>query len=309
MAKRIVIALGGNALGNTPYEQLALVTETAKPIVDLIEEGNEVIIAHGNGPQVGMINLGMGTAAEAKAIKSDMPFPECGAMSQGYIGYHLQNAIGNELAARGIEKDVATVVTQVLVDETDPAFQNPTKPIGSFYDKETAERIAKEKGYTMVEDAGRGYRQVVPSPKPIDVIEKNTVKALINDGCVVITVGGGGIPVVRREGKLYGTPAVIDKDFASAKLAELVKADALVILTAVERVCINWGKPNQESLSEMTVEQAEQYCEEGHFAPGSMLPKVKAAISFAKSGGTAIIALLENAGKALKGESGTAVHL
>ncbi len=309
MSKRIVIALGGNALGNTPYEQLALVTETAKPIVDLIEEGNEVIIAHGNGPQVGMINLGMGTAAEAKAIKSDMPFPECGAMSQGYIGYHLQNAIGNELAARGIEKDVATVVTQVLVDETDPAFQNPTKPIGSFYDKETAERIAREKGYTMVEDAGRGYRQVVPSPKPIDVIEKNTVKALINDGCVVITVGGGGIPVVRREGKLYGTPAVIDKDFASAKLAELVKADALVILTAVERVCINWGKPNQESLSEMTVEQAEQYCEEGHFAPGSMLPKVKAAISFAKSGGTAIIALLENAGKALKGESGTAVHL
>ncbi len=309
MSKRIVIALGGNALGNTPYEQLALVTETAKPIVDLIAEGNEVIIAHGNGPQVGMINLGMGTAAEAKAIKSDMPFPECGAMSQGYIGYHLQNAIGNELAARGIEKDVATVVTQVLVDETDPAFQNPTKPIGSFYDKETAERIAKEKGYTMVEDAGRGYRQVVPSPKPIDVIEKNTVKALINDGCVVITVGGGGIPVVRREGKLYGTPAVIDKDFASAKLAELVKADALVILTAVERVCINWGKPNQESLSEMTVEQAEQYCKEGHFAPGSMLPKVKAAISFAKSGGTAIIALLENAGKALKGESGTAVHL
>lgn len=309
MSKRIVIALGGNALGNTPYEQLALVTETAKPIVDLIAEGNEVIIAHGNGPQVGMINLGMGTAAEAKAIKSDMPFPECGAMSQGYIGYHLQNAIGNELAARGIEKDVATVVTQVLVDETDPAFQNPTKPIGSFYDKETAERIVKEKGYTMVEDAGRGYRQVVPSPKPIDVIEKNTVKALINDGCVVITVGGGGIPVVRREGKLYGTPAVIDKDFASAKLAELVKADALVILTAVERVCINWGKPNQESLSEMTVEQAEQYCEEGHFAPGSMLPKVKAAISFAKSGGTAIIALLENAGKALKGESGTAVHL
>ena len=309
MSKRIVIALGGNALGNTPYEQLALVTETAKPIVDLIAEGNEVIIAHGNGPQVGMINLGMGTAAEAKAIKSDMPFPECGAMSQGYIGYHLQNAIGNELATRGIEKDVATVVTQVLVDETDPAFQNPTKPIGSFYDKETAERIAREKGYTMVEDAGRGYRQVVPSPKPIDVIEKNTVKALINDGCVVITVGGGGIPVVRREGKLYGTPAVIDKDFASAKLAELFKADALVILTAVERVCINWGKPNQESLSEMTVEQAEQYCQEGHFAPGSMLPKVKAAISFAKSGGTAIIALLENAGKALKGESGTAVHL
>ena len=309
MSKRIVIALGGNALGNTPYEQLALVTETAKPIVDLIEQGNEVIIAHGNGPQVGMINLGMGTAAEAKAIKSDMPFPECGAMSQGYIGYHLQNAIGNELAARGIEKDVATVVTQVLVDESDPAFQNPTKPIGSFYDKETAERIAAEKGYTMVEDAGRGYRQVVPSPKPIDVIEKNTVNALISSGCVVITVGGGGIPVVRKDGKLYGTPAVIDKDFASAKLAELVKADALVILTAVDRVCINWGKPNQESLAEMTVAEAEKYCDEGHFAPGSMLPKVKAAISFAQAGGQAIIASLENAGAAVKGESGTVVHL
>ena len=309
MSKRIVIALGGNALGNTPYEQLALVTETAKPIVDLIAQGNEVVIAHGNGPQVGMINLGMATAAEAKAIKSDMPFPECGAMSQGYIGYHLQNAIGNELAARGMTKEVATVVTQVLVDENDPAFQNPTKPVGAFYDKETAERIAAEKGYTMVEDAGRGYRQVVPSPKPIDVVEKKTVNTLIESGCVVITVGGGGIPVVRRDGKLYGTPAVIDKDFASAKLAELVHADALVILTAVDRVCINWGKPNQESLSEMTVEQAETYCEEGHFAPGSMLPKVKAAVSFAKTGGTAIIASLENAGAAVRGESGTVVHL
>ena len=309
MGKRIVIALGGNALGNTPYEQLALVTETAKPIVDLIEQGNEVVIAHGNGPQVGMINLGMGTAAEAKAIKSDMPFPECGAMSQGYIGYHLQNAIGNELAARGIKKDVATVVTQVLVDENDPAFQNPTKPIGAFYDKETADRIAAEKGYTMVEDAGRGYRQVVPSPKPVDVIEKNMVNSLIDNGFVVITVGGGGIPVIRKDGKLYGTPAVIDKDFASAKLAELVKADALVILTAVDRVAINWGKPDQKSLDEMTVEEAEKYCGEGHFAPGSMLPKVKAAISFAKTGGSAIIASLENAGKAVRGESGTVVHL
>ena len=309
MGKRIVIALGGNALGNTPYEQLALVTETAKPIVDLIAQGNEVIIAHGNGPQVGMINLGMATAAEAKAIKSDMPFPECGAMSQGYIGYHLQNAIGNELASRGMAKDVATVVTQVLVDEADPAFQHPTKPVGAFYDKETADRIAAEKGYTMVEDAGRGYRQVVPSPKPIDVIEKNTVNALIKDGCVVITVGGGGIPVIRKDGKLNGTPAVIDKDFASAKLAELVQADALVILTAVDRVAINWGKPNQQSLDEMSVEEAEKYCAEGHFAPGSMLPKVKAAISFAKAGGTAIIASLENAGKAVRGESGTVIHL
>ena len=309
MAKRIVIALGGNALGNTPYEQLKLVEQTAKPIVDLIAQGNEVIIAHGNGPQVGMINLGMGTAAEAKAIKSDMPFPECGAMSQGYIGYHLQNAIGNELAARGMHKDVATVVTQVLVDEDDPAFRHPTKPIGAFYDKQTAERIAAEKGYTMVEDAGRGYRQVVPSPKPVDVIEKNVVNALVDRGVVVITVGGGGIPVIRKDGRLLGTPAVIDKDFASAKLAELVHADALVILTAVDRVCIHWGKPEQAALDSMTVSEAEQYCLEGHFAPGSMLPKVKAAISFAKTGGEAIIASLENADAAVRGESGTRVHL
>ena len=309
MSKRIVIALGGNALGNTPYEQIKLVEQTAKPIADLIANGNQVIIAHGNGPQVGMINLGMSTAAEAGAIKSDMPFPECGAMSQGYIGYHLQNAIGNELTARGISKDVATVVTQVLVDENDPAFQHPSKPIGAFYDKETADRIVAERGYTFVEDAGRGYRRVVPSPKPVDVIEKNMVNALVDQGFVVITVGGGGIPVIRKDGRLVGTPAVIDKDFASAKLAELVRADALVILTAVDRVAINWGKPNQESLDEMTVDQAERYCEEGHFAPGSMLPKVKAAISFAKTGGEAIIASLENAEAAVRGESGTRVHL
>ena len=303
--KKIVIALGGNALGSTPAEQLELVRQTAKPIVDLIQEGNQVVIAHGNGPQVGMINLGMSTAAEAGAIKSDMPFPECGAMSQGYIGYHLQNSIGNELAARGLAKDVATVVTQVLVDERDPAFQKPTKPIGAFYDKETADRIAAEKGYTMVEDAGRGYRQVVPSPKPIDVVEKNMIRTLIEGGHVVIAAGGGGIPVIRKDGRLVGTPAVIDKDFASAKLAELLGADMLVILTAVDRVAIHWGKPEQKALGEMTVAEAERYCAEGHFAPGSMLPKVQAAMSFAKAGGTAIIASLENAAAALRGESGT----
>ena len=308
MSQRIVIALGGNALGNTPKEQLTLVTETAKPIVDLIEQGNEVIIAHGNGPQVGAINLGMSTAAESGAIKSDMPFPECGAMSQGYIGFHLQNAIGNELARRGIVKDVATVVTQVLVDEADPAFQHPTKPVGAFYDKETAERIAREKGYTMVEDAGRGYRQVVPSPKPIDVIEKHTIRALIQDGCVVITVGGGGIPVVRRNGRLCGTPAVIDKDFASAKLAELVDADMLIILTAVEKVAINFGKPDQKGLDTLTPDEARKYIAEKQFAPGSMLPKVQAAIAFARSGGCAIIADLHNAALALEGKSGTAIH-
>lgn len=304
---RIVIALGGNALGNTPAEQLELIRETAKPIADLIEAGNQVIIAHGNGPQVGMINLGMSTAANAGAIKSDMPFPECGAMSQGYIGYHLQNGILNELSSRGIEKNVATIVTQVLVDENDPAFKKPTKPIGAFYSKEEAEKIHAEKGYTMVEDAGRGYRQVVPSPKPVDVIEKETVKALVDNDNVVITVGGGGIPVIKKDGKLIGVPAVIDKDFASAKVAELLDADMLVILTAVDRVAINFGKPNQQLIEKMTVAEAEKYCEEGHFAPGSMLPKVKAAISFAQNGGTAIIASLERAAEAIKGESGTKI--
>lgn len=307
MKKKIVIALGGNALGNTPAEQQELIMQTAKPIVDLIADGNQVIIAHGNGPQVGMINLGMSTAANAGAIKSDMPFPECGAMSQGYIGYHLQNGIINELAARGIEKNVATVVTQVLVDENDSAFQNPTKPIGAFYTKEQADAIAAEKGYTMVEDAGRGYRQVVSSPKPVDVVEKNVIKTLVDSDAVVIAVGGGGIPVIKKDNKYQGVVAVIDKDFASAKVAELLSADMLVILTAVDRVAINWGKPNQESLEQMTLSQAQKYCDEGQFAPGSMLPKVEAAMGFARSGGTAIIASLDKAALAIKGESGTRV--
>lgn len=311
MSKRIVIALGGNALGNTAAQQLELVSLTAKPIVDLIAAGNEVIIAHGNGPQVGMINLGLSTAAEAGAIKSDMPFPECGAMSQGYIGYHLQNAIGNELTARGLRKDVATVVTQVLVDENDPAFQHPTKPIGSFYDKVAADRIMAQRGCTMVEDAGRGWRQVVPSPKPVDVIEKNTVRALVDSGTVVITVGGGGIPVVRRSGRLVGTPAVIDKDFASAKLAELLDADMLVILTAVEKVAINFGKPDQKGLDTLTPDEARRYIDEKQFAPGSMLPKVQAAMSFAESkpGRVALITLLEKAAEGIEGKTGTRVQM
>ena len=310
MSKRIVIALGGNALGNTAAQQLELVSLTAKPIVDLIAAGNEVIIAHGNGPQVGMINLGLSTAAEAGAIKSDMPFPECGAMSQGYIGYHLQNAIGNELTARGLRKDVATVVTQVLVDENDPAFQHPTKPIGSFYDKVAADRIMAQRGCTMVEDAGRGWRQVVPSPKPVDVIEKNTVRALVDSGTVVITVGGGGIPVVRRNGRLVGTPAVIDKDFASAKLAELLNADMLIILTAVEKVAVNFGKPDQQWLDELTPETAGRYVDEGQFAPGSMLPKVQAAVKFAgsKPGRSALITLLDRAADGIAGKTGTIVR-
>ena len=309
MSKRIVIALGGNALGSTAAEQLALVSKTAKAIVDLIAEGNEVVIAHGNGPQVGMINLGLSTAAEAGAIKADMPFPECGAMSEGYIGYHLQQAIGNELTARGIRKPVATIVTQTVVSQDDPAFQNPTKPVGAFYDKETADRIAAEKGYTMVEDAGRGYRQVVPSPKPVDVIEKNTVKALVGSGTVVITVGGGGIPVVRREGRLVGVPAVIDKDFASAKLAELLDADLLVILTAVEKVAVNFGKPDQKGLDALTPAEAREYIAQGQFAPGSMLPKVEAAVQFAESkpGRAALITLLEKARDGIEGRTGTRI--
>ena len=305
--KKLVIALGGNALGNTPEEQLELVKETASTIVDLVEEGYDVVVGHGNGPQVGMINLAMEFSANNGGKTPAMPFPECGAMSQGYIGYHLQNSIANELAARGIQKTVGTLVTQVLVDEADPAFQKPSKPVGAFDDKETADKIAAERGYTMVEDAGRGWRQVVPSPKPVDVVEKDMVNTLVDSGYVVITVGGGGIPVVKKDGRLVGTPAVIDKDFASAKLAELIGADMLVILTAVDRVAINWGKPDQKALAEMTVDEAEKYCGEGHFAPGSMLPKVQAAMSFAKAGGTAIIASLENAAAALRGESGTRI--
>ena len=310
MSKRIVIALGGNALGSTAAEQLALVSKTAKAIVDLIAEGNEVVIAHGNGPQVGMINLGLSTAAEAGAIKADMPFPECGAMSQGYIGYHLQQAIGNELTARGIRKPVATIVTQTVVSQDDPAFQNPTKPVGAFYDKETADRIAAEKGYTMVEDAGRGYRQVVPSPKPFDIVEAESIKALFNAGHVVIAVGGGGIPVVRKDGRLYGTPAVIDKDFGSELLAELLDADVLVILTAVEQVAINFNKPDQKGLDDLTPAQAKGYMDENQFAKGSMLPKVQAAVKFAesKAGRTALITLLEKAKDGIEGKTGTRVH-
>ena len=310
MSKRIVIALGGNALGNTATEQLALVSNTAKAIVDLIAEGNEVVIAHGNGPQVGMINLGLSTAAEAGAIKADMPFPECGAMSEGYIGYHLQQAIGNELASRGMSKPVATIVTQTVVSEDDPAFQNPTKPVGAFYDKETADRIAKEKGYTMVEDAGRGYRQVVPSPKPFDIVEAESIKALFNAGHVVIAVGGGGIPVVRKDGKVYGTPAVIDKDFGSELLAELLDADVLVILTAVEKVAINFNKPDQKGLDDLTPAQAKVYMGENQFAKGSMLPKVQAAVKFAESkpGRTALITLLEKAKDGIAGKTGTRIH-
>lgn len=309
MGKRIVLALGGNALGNTPEEQKEAVKITAESIVDLIEAGNEVVIGHGNGPQVGMINLAMTAASESAAKTPAMPFPECGAMSQGYIGYHLQNAIENELAKRKVDKSVVTLVTQVLVDEKDPAFSNPTKPIGSFYSKEEADKIVAEKGYTFKEDAGRGYRRVVASPKPVDIVEKASINAILKANQVVIAGGGGGIPVIKKDGKLEGVAAVIDKDFTSAKLAELVDADMLVILTAVEKVAIKFGKPDQEWLSELTIADAHKYIEAGEFAPGSMLPKVEAALSFvnSKKGNKALITSLESAKDGIAGKTGTTI--
>jgi len=304
--KRIVVALGGNALGSTAQEQRQLVRQTAVPLADLIAEGHELVLAHGNGPQVGMINL-----AFDSGVVPAMPFPECGAMSQGYIGYHLQNALREELLSRGLDRPVATVVTQVVVDKNDPAFQDPTKPIGSFYSKEEAEQIAEKTGFIMKEDAGRGYRRVVASPKPVAVVEDRTVNALIRDGQVVITVGGGGIPVVREGDHLEGVAAVIDKDFASEILAEIVDADYLIILTAVEKVALNYGKPQEKWLDRVTAAEMEQYMKEGHFAPGSMLPKVEASVAFAKSGKgrTALITSLERARDGIAGKTGTHISL
>ena len=311
MGKRIVVALGGNALGNTPEQQLELVKGTAKPIVDLVEKGYDVIIGHGNGPQVGMINLAMEFSANKGGNTPYMPFPECGAMTQGYIGYHLQQAIQDELKARGINKPCATVVTQVVVDQNDPGFQNPTKPVGSFYTKEESEAIAKEKGFVFVEDSGRGYRRVVPSPIPKRIVEIDIVEKLVSAGVIVITVGGGGIPVVEEGQSLKGVAAVIDKDRASALLARDVKADQLIILTAVDRVCINFNKPDQQELATMTLAECEKYIGEKQFAPGSMLPKVQSCMDFVKSnthGGTALITSLSKAADALEGKTGTIIE-
>ena len=311
MGKRIVVALGGNALGNTPEQQLELVKGTAKPIVDLVEKGYDVIIGHGNGPQVGMINLAMEFSANKGGNTPYMPFPECGAMTQGYIGYHLQQAIQDELNARGIKKACATVVTQVVVDESDPGFQNPTKPVGSFYTKEEADAIAAEKGFTFVEDSGRGYRRVVPSPIPKRIVEIETVEQLVSAGVIVITVGGGGIPVVETGTGLKGVAAVIDKDRASSLLARDVKADQLIILTAVDRVCVNFNKPDQQELPSMTLAEAEEYIKQGQFAPGSMLPKVQSCMEFVPSnthGGPALITSLARAAEALDGKTGTVVE-
>lgn len=302
---RYVVSLGGNALGNNAEEQKALLKGVAKSIVHLIKLGNEVVIVHGNGPQVGMINLAFTESTSAP----DMPFPECGAMSQGYIGFHLQNALQNELKAQSVKRNVATVVTQVVVDKNDPLFQNPSKPVGGFMSKEDAEKIAKEKGWTVKEDAGRGYRRVVPSPLPVDIEEKEVISQLVKSGNVVICAGGGGIPVIKEDNKLEGVAAVIDKDYASALVAELVEADYLVILTAIDNVCINYKQPNEIKLKDVSLEEIKKYLSGEYFAKGSMYPKVNACVKFLTRcpGKKAIIAALENAALAFEEKSGTII--
>ena len=303
MAK-YVVSLGGNALGNNAEEQKQALIKVSEAISELIINNNEVAIVHGNGPQVGMINLAFETSKETP----NMPFPECGAMSEGYIGYHIQNSLYNCLKQKCINKTISTVITQVLVDPNDPLFLNPSKPIGSFYTKEEAEIISKEKGYIMKEDAGRGYRRVVPSPLPIDIIEIEAIKELLNKGQIVICAGGGGIPVINKDNKLEGVAAVIDKDYASSKLAELIDADYLVILTAVDNVCVNYRKENEKKLTSVSKEELKRYLDEGHFAKGSMYPKVQAALNFLNSSNkVAVIASLDNAKKAFKLKAGTII--
>ena len=308
--KRIVIALGGNALGNTLPEQMAAVKVTSKAIVDLIEEGCEVVVTHGNGPQVGMINNAMIALTHEDAQQPNTPLSVCVAMSQAYIGYDLQNALREELFNRGItDIPVATMITQVRVNEDDPAFNNPSKPIGKFFNEEQAKMMEEKYGYIMKEDAGRGYRRVVASPKPAEIIEIGTIRTMVESGDLVIACGGGGIPVTRQGNHLKGASAVIDKDFCL--LAQELDADFLIILTAVEKVAINFGKPNEQWLEDLTVEEAKKYMEEGHFAPGSMLPKVQAAVDFAssKEGRTALITLLEKSKDGIQGKTGTRFHL
>lgn len=310
---RIVIALGGNALGKTAKEQQEMIKNATPSLIGLIAKGNEIIISHGNGPQVGMISLAFAVASEYSPKVSNFELAECTAMSQGYIGYHLQKGILRELRLAGMPWHAATVITQIEVDKNDPAFQNPTKPIGGFYTKEQAEEIMKDNpDIVFKEDSGRGYRQMVASPKPVDIVEKDSILNLLDQEFIVIACGGGGVPVIKNEeGDYYGVPAVIDKDFASSKLAEMVNADYLFILTAVDQVAVNFGKPNQKNLSDLPVEEAKKYIKEGQFAPGSMLPKVEAAIQFAESkkGRVAVIGSLEKAVDAMEGVSGTRIHI
>ncbi|MCI3028408.1 carbamate kinase [Desemzia sp. C1] len=308
---KILIALGGNALGNNAAEQKALAKNAAVAIVDMIEQGHEVVLSHGNGPQVGAINLAFNEYAKVKGDDSySMPFPESGAMSQGYIGYHLQNSLRTELLNRGIQKSVVSLVTQVVVDKEDPAFQAPSKPIGPFYTKEEADQLTESTGDTYIEDSGRGYRKVIPSPEPVSVVEADLMKELVNSGHIIIGAGGGGIPVVEEGNELIGIEAVIDKDKASEKLAEELDLDFFFILTAVDRVAINFGKPNQKELDRLSVQQAREYGAEGHFPAGSMLPKVEAAIKFVESkpGRQAIISSLEKAKEAILSNTGTVIH-
>lgn len=310
MSKKIVVALGGNALGNNLTEQMAAVQNTSKAIADLIEEGHQVILSHGNGPQVGMIQAAMTALTESDPEKyPEIPLSVCVAMSQSYVGYDMQNALRTELLNRGINKPVATVITQVVVDPEDPAFENPTKPIGRFMTKEEAEALAAEKGYNIVEDAGRGYRRIVASPQPKEIAEIDTIADLVDAGQVVICCGGGGIPVRREDNRLKGMGAVIDKDFCSELLAETLDADTFIVLTAVENAAINFGKPDQKSLGQVTVEEMQKYCDEGQFAPGSMLPKVEAAMRFAasKEGRESLITLLEKAKDGVAGKTGTII--
>ena len=308
---KIVIALGGNALGKNPSEQLLLLSNVAKIIVKLVKDGNKIVLTHGNGPQVGQIALAMEYSSNSEVKTPSMPFPECGSMSQGYIGYQLQQSIQDELEKQGIVKNCATLITQVLVDPNDSAFQNPTKPIGMFYSKEEAMKIEKEKGYQFVEDSGRGYRRVVPSPMPIDIIEKNVIKQLVDNDNIVIAVGGGGIPVIKtdRIELLEGVEAVIDKDRSGALLAREIDADILLILTAVDKVYLNYNTESEIALDQLTVEEAESYIKENHFAKGSMLPKVEACIDFVRDSDKrqAIISSLEKAGEAVKGNTGTVI--
>ena len=307
--EKVVVALGGNALGKSPEEQLKLVKNTASSLIGLIQAGNQVVISHGNGPQVGQINLGMDFAAQ-NGKTAAFPFPECGAMSQGYIGYHLQQSLQNELHQRGMEKDVETTVTQVVVDPSDPAFEKPTKPVGDYYTKEQDAQIEKEKGYTFVEDAGRGYRQVVPSPLPKRIVELNSIETLIENGTLVIAAGGGGVPVVEEGGALTGVPAVIDKDRSSALLADNVDADQLIILTAVDYVYINYNQPDEQKLTELSQAQAQELIDAGQFPAGSMLPKIQACLSFVKDHPErkAIITSLAGLDQALEGKLGTVIH-
>lgn len=307
--KKVVIALGGNALGKDVEEQKEAVAKTAKVIVDLAQQGLDIIVTHGNGPQVGMIQNAMDNLVVMHENYKQVPLPTSVAMSQGYIGIDLQNAIKYELYSRNIEGKVSTILSQVEVDKNDPAFENPTKPIGRFLTKEEAEEN-EANGVRCMEDAGRGYRVVVASPMPQRIRELETIKTLVNAGHIVITCGGGGIPVVSENGKLVGVNAVIDKDNASSLLAAQLGADYLVILTAVEKVAINFGKENQEWLSDLTVEQAKEYIAEEQFAKGSMLPKIEAAIRFAESGEgrRTLITLLDKAAEGIAGKTGTVIH-